>query len=235
MRFGELNDNGRALATTRDQVGALALAALERQSKMKILGLTGSIGMGKSETARMLQRLRVPVFEADAVVHQLLAEEAVLPIQKAFPDCVKDGVVDRQALGRVVFGGAVQKKQLEAIMHPLVRAKQKQFLNQMQMQRASVVVLDIPLLFETGWYAHYNAIMVVSAPSIVQQHRVMKRANMTEQKFKAILATQMPDSDKRKRADFIIHTGLGKRFALCEIVRALYDTRNCTRYRNDRS
>jgi dephospho-CoA kinase len=195
---------------------------------MKILGLTGSIGMGKSETARMLKCLGVPVFEADKVVHQLLAKEAIPFIAKTFPACIKNGVVDREALGKIVFADSKQKALLETIMHPLVRAKQKQFLQ--AMQRKEVVVLDIPLLFETGWDKMCDAVMVVSAPSMVQRQRVLKRSGMTEQKFQAIMAAQMPDSEKRKRADFIIHTGLGKRFALCEIAEALYDTRNRTRY-----
>ncbi len=199
-----------------------------RFGKLKILGLTGSIGMGKSEAARMLKRLGIPVFEADRVVHQLLAKEAIPFIAKTFPACIKNGVVDREALGKIVFSDTRQKAALEAIMHPLVHAKQKRFLQ--IMQRKELVVLDIPLLFETGWDKECDAVMVVSAPAMIQRQRVMQRAGMTEQKFQAILAAQMPDSEKRKRADFIIHTGLGKRFALCEIVRALYDTRNCIRY-----
>lgn len=204
-----------------------------RSGKLTILGLTGSIGMGKSEAARMLQRLGVPVFEADAVVHQLLAKEAIPFIAKTFPAALKNGTVDRQALGKIVFADTKQKKVLEAILHPLVRLKQKHFLK--TMRHKNLVVLDIPLLFETGWDEVCDAVMVVSAPYLIQRQRVMKRAGMTEQKFQAILASQMPDFEKRKRADFIIHTGLGKRFALCEIVRALYDTRNCIRYRNHRS
>ena len=136
--------------------------------------------------------------------------------------------MDREALGKIVFADSKQKALLEEIMHPLVRAKQKQFLQAMRYK--SLVVLDIPLLFETGWDTMCDAVMVVSAPHMIQRQRVLQRPNMTEQKFHAILPTQMPDSEKRKRADFIIHTGLGKRFALCEIMRALYDTRNRTRY-----
>ncbi len=199
-----------------------------RAGKLKILGLTGSIGMGKSEAARMLKRLGVPVFEADKIVHQLLAKEATAFIAKTFPACIKNGVVDREVLGKIVFADTKQKALLEAIMHPLVRAKQKQFLQ--SMRHKPLVVLDIPLLFETGWDTMCDRVCVVSAPHMIQRQRVLQRPNMTEQKFHAILATQMPDSEKRKRADFIIHTGLGKRFALCEIVRALYDTRNRTRY-----
>lgn len=195
---------------------------------MKILGLTGSIGMGKSEAARMCKRLGIPVFEADKVVHQLLAKEAIPFIAKTFPACIKNGVVDREALGKIVFADSKQKALLEAIMHPLVRAKQKQFLQ--AVRHKPLVVLDIPLLFETGWDTMCDRVCVVSAPAMIQRQRVIRRAGMTEQKFHAILATQMPDSEKRKRADFIIHTGLGKRFALCEIMRALYDTRNRTRY-----
>lgn len=199
-----------------------------RAGKLKILGLTGSIGMGKSEAARMLRRLGVPVFDADKIVHQLLAKEAIPFIAKTFPDAIKNGVVDREALSKIIFADNKQKAALEAIMHPLVRAKQKRFLQ--AMRHKPLVVLDIPLLFETGWDTMCYRVCVVSAPPMIQRQRVLQRPNMTEQKFHAILATQMPDSEKRKRADFIIHTGLGKRFALCEIMRALYDTRNRTRY-----
>ena len=187
---------------------------------MKILGLTGSIGMGKSETARMFKTLRIPVFEADAAVHKLLATNgaAVPYIEKNFPDCVVNGVVDRQALGKKVFANETLKKQLEAIMHPLVQEEEKRFLKRMQQQRRRLVVLDIPLLFETDAAKRCDEVLVVTAPAMVQRHRVLQRTGMTEQKFQDILHLQMPDSEKRRRADRVIHTGLGKRVTLCEIA-----------------
>ena len=190
---------------------------------MIILGLTGSIGMGKSQAARMFKQLGVPVFEADAAVHKLLARNgAGFPlIEKNFPDCFKDGTVDRQALGRKIFGNAELKKQLEAIMHPLVQREEERFLKQMHQQRYPLVVLDIPLLFETGADERCDAVAVVTAPAMVQRHRVLQRVGMTEQKFHTILGLQLADSEKRRRADFILHTGLGKRVTLCEIARLL--------------
>ncbi len=191
-----------------------------RAGRMKILGLTGSIGMGKSETARMFKNLRIPVFEADAAVHKLLAKNgaAVPYIEKHFPDCVEKSAVDRQALGRKIFADPTLKKQLEAIMHPLVREAENHFLKRMRQQRKHVVVLDIPLLFETAANERCDEVIVVTAPAMVQRHRVLKRTGMTEQKFHDILRLQIPDAEKRRRADIIVHTGLGKRVTLCEIV-----------------
>ena len=207
-----------------------------RARGIKIIGLTGSIGMGKSEAARMLKNLGIPVFEADAAVHKLLGKNgaAVTLIEKAFPDCVQNEIVDRQALGRKIFGQVDLKKQLEAILHPLVREAENCFIKHARQQRKKLVVLDIPLLFETGGEQRSDVVMVVSAPALVQRGRVLKREGMTEQKFHDILKLQMPDSEKRRRAEVVIHTGLGKRFTLCEIVHLLYET-NRTRYRNDRT
>ena len=151
-----------------------------RAGRMKILGLTGSIGMGKSETARMFKQLRIPVFEADAAVHKLLAKNgtAVPYIEKYFPDCIEKGVVDRQALGRKIFGDVALKEELEAIMHPLVRAAENRFLKRMRQQRKHVVVLDIPLLFETvapstPWT--YNATSLIPlAPEVLISFPVIR-------------------------------------------------------------
>lgn len=190
---------------------------------MKILGLTGSVGMGKSETARMLRGLGVPVFDADKAVHILLAKNGagVAPIEKIWPDVVKKNVVDRDLLGQKVFGDTKLRKQLESILHPLVREAENRFLKFHRAHRAPVVVLDIPLLFETRAERRCDAVMVVTATHYIQKQRVMRRPGMTEAKFAAILKAQMPDGEKRARADAVIHTGLGKYAALCQIRRAL--------------
>lgn len=178
---------------------------------MKILGLTGSIGMGKSTAARMLRRLGVPVHDADATVHALLAKggRAVAAVEAAFPGVVRDGAVDRGELGRRVFGDAAALKRLETILHPLVRQAEKQFLARHRQRRTPLVVLDIPLLFETGGEKRCDKVAVVSAPALVQEQRVMKRPGMTRERLAAILKKQMPDVEKRRRADFVVPTGLG--------------------------
>ena len=188
---------------------------------MFVLGLTGSIGMGKSETARMFRRHGVPVYDADAAVHRLLARggEAVDRVEAAFPGVVRDGAVDRPALGARVFGDAAALRRLEAILHPLAGRAQRRFLARSARLRAPLVVLDVPLLFETGGEARTDAIAVVSAPPRVQRQRVLGRPEMTAEKFRAILAQQMPDAVKRQRADFIIPTGLGRRLALNHVAR----------------
>ncbi|OAN50340.1 dephospho-CoA kinase [Paramagnetospirillum marisnigri] len=183
---------------------------------MRILGLTGSIGMGKTTAAAMLRRLRVPVHDADATVHALFAPggAAVAAVDAAFPGVVKDGAVDRKALGAVVFSDSVALKRLEAIVHPLVRAAERRFLARCRRLRQSLVVLDVPLLFEGGGWKNCDKVAVVTAPAFLQAQRVLARPGMTEERLKAILAKQMPDVEKRKRADFVIQTGLGKAFAL---------------------
>lgn len=181
---------------------------------MIVLGLTGSIGMGKSTAARMLRRMGVPVCDSDAIVHGLLARggAAVAPIGATFPGVVRDGAVDRQALGAAVFGNPAALARLEAIIHPRVRAAQRRFLRIQARRRAPVAVLDIPLLYETGAEKRVDAVMVVSAPAAVQRARVLARPGMTPEKFAAILARQMPDAEKRRRADFVIPSGLGKAY-----------------------
>jgi dephospho-CoA kinase len=173
-----------------------------------VLGLTGSIGMGKSATADLFRRLGVPVHDADASVHALYRGRAAPLIEKAFPGTVTDGVVDRAKLGAAVLNDAAQIKELESIVHPLVREEEESFLEKVS-AFAPIAVLDIPLLFETGGDARCDAVVVVTAPPSVQRQRVLARPGMTEEKFKIISAKQMPDADKRARAHFIVDTGRG--------------------------
>jgi dephospho-CoA kinase len=171
---------------------------------MLILGLTGSIGMGKTTAARFFADAGVPVHDADAAVHRLYAGEAVGPIEKAFPGTVRDGKVDRVKLAAVVLDDPDALKRLEAIVHPLVRAQEERFLADAAARGATVVVLDIPLLFEVGAEDRVDAVVVVSAPSEMQRERVLTRADMSEGKLDAILAKQTPDEEKRRRAHFVV-------------------------------
>ena len=182
-----------------------------------VLGLTGSIGMGKSATAAIFRRLGVPVHDADAAVHALYRGPAAPLIEAAFPGTVADGVVDRAALGRVVLGSPERMKQLEGIVHPLVRAQEEGFLARAVVSGASVAVLDIPLLLETGAQGRCDAILVVTAPGSVQEERVLARADMTRQKFEAIRLKQMPDAEKRRRAHFLVETGRGHAAAEAQV------------------
>lgn len=170
-----------------------------------VLGLTGSIGMGKSATADIFRRLGVPVHDADAAVHALYAGRAAALIEEAFPGTVANGIVDRTKLGAAVLGDPERMKRLEAIVHPLVREEEEAFLRRVA-RPSGLAVLDIPLLFETGGEVRCDAVLVVSAPPDVQRERVLRRPGMTEEKFKAILAKQMPDAEKRARAHFILDT-----------------------------
>lgn len=193
-----------------------------------VLGLTGSIGMGKSTAARMLRRQGVPVHDADAVVHGLLGPggAAVAPIEAAFGGVVRDGAVDRQALGARVFGNADALQRLEAILHPLVQQAERRFLRHAACRRVPVAVLDIPLLFETGGDHRVDATIILTAPLFVQRARVLARPGMTLEKFAGILARQMPDREKRRRADFTVQTGDGRwhtRKELTRIVRRMVD------------
>lgn len=178
---------------------------------MILLGLTGSIGMGKTETAKMFRRLGIPVYDADAAVHTLYAAggRGVGPIAAAFPAALREGAIDREALGREVLEDPDALKRLEGIIHPLVRQEQMIFLREAEEAGADIVVLDIPLLFETGGETRVDYVAVVSAPYEVQRARVLARPGMTEAKFNAILAKQMPDAEKRARADFVIETDQG--------------------------
>lgn len=176
---------------------------------MIVLGLTGSIGMGKSTTAALFAARGVPVYEADAAVHRLYAGRAAPLIEAAFPGTTKDGVVDRGLLGGRVLGRPEAIAKLEAIVHPLVRAEETAFLAAARKTLAAVAVLDVPLLFETGGEARVDATVVVTADPGIQRARVLARPGMTEDKLDAILARQMPDAEKRRRAHFLIDTGRG--------------------------
>ncbi|MBV6489262.1 MAG: dephospho-CoA kinase [Pseudorhodoplanes sp.] len=176
---------------------------------MFILGLTGSIGMGKTTTARLFAEEGVPVHDADAAVHRLYEGEAVALIEREFPGTTSEGKVDRAKLGARVVGDPQALKRLEAIVHPLVRRSETNFLDDTRRRGAPVVVLDIPLLFETGGDARVDAVVVVTAPAEVQRARVLARPDMTAEKFEALLAKQMPDAEKRRRADFIVDSGHG--------------------------
>ncbi len=184
---------------------------------MKIVGLTGSIGMGKSTAAWMMARLGCLVFDADATVHRLMAPggAAVAHILAAFPNVgAACGGIDRTRLGRAVFGQPQALRRLESILHPLVRQAERKFLADAARRRVASVVLDIPLLYETKGEGRCDGVMVVSAPGFLQAARVLKRPGMTMDRLAKIRAQQMPDSEKRRRTRHIVPTGLGKRFAL---------------------
>lgn len=172
-------------------------------------GLTGSIGMGKSTTAQMFRDENIQVYDADATVHKLYSGIAAPLVEEAFPNTVFDGVVDRQKLSGYVIGKPENMKKLEAIIHPLVHEQEQNFLNQAKAINAKLVVLDIPLLFETGGENRVDKIIVVTAPAKVQRERVLSREGMTVEKFEAILAKQISDAEKREKADYIIDTSEG--------------------------
>jgi len=183
---------------------------------MKQLGLTGSIGMGKSTTAAMLRRMKLPVFDADAVVHRLLAPggRAVGSVLACFPGVSNDrGGIDRKALGARVFGDTPKLRQLEAILHPLVHRARRDFLRGCARRGAKLVVLDVPLLVELGNHRHVDAVLLASTSAMLQRQRVLARAGMTETIFRQILARQVPDKEKRRLTPYIVETGLGKAYA----------------------
>lgn len=196
-----------------------------------LIGLTGSIGMGKTQTARLFARLGIPVYDSDAAVHRLYAEggAAVAPIGEAFPGAVKDGRVDREALSRQLAGNEAGFKTLEAIVHPLVAAEQRKFLEQAERDGAEMVVQDVPLLFETGGHARMDAVVVVSAPGHVQRQRVLERRGMTEEKLDQILSRQMPDEEKRAKAHYIVETDKGLDHAFAQ-VRAIVEELKAKRH-----
>ncbi|WP_165217205.1 dephospho-CoA kinase [Affinirhizobium pseudoryzae] len=173
------------------------------------IGLTGSIGMGKSTTAGLFAAEGIAVNDADAVVHDLYRGEAVQPVEAAFPGVARDGVIDRSELGRRLAADPGGFKRLEAIVHPLVRAREEAFLREQQAAGADMVVLDIPLLFETGAADRVDVVVVVTCDAEIQRQRVLARPGMTEEKFQLILSRQVPDGEKRARADFLIDTGAG--------------------------
>ncbi len=186
---------------------------------MFILGLTGSIGMGKSTAAAQLRQLGLPVHDADAAVHRLTGRggAAVSAVEAAFPGAVKDGAVDRQALGARVLNDDAALKRLEAILHPLVRRAEYRFLAACARRHAPVVVLDIPLLFETGGDARCDAVLVVHCRDAIQRRRVLARPGMTPEKFQAILDRQVPAREKVWLADFAVNTGIGRAPALRQL------------------
>lgn len=194
---------------------------------MIIIGLTGSIGMGKSTTSDMFKSLGVPVISADEIVHDLYSGEAAPLIEAAFPGTAPDGVVDRQALSARLMAAPEEFKRLEAIIHPLVRAREKRFVDDAEADGAPMVLLDIPLLFETGATDRVDVVVVVSCAPEIQRQRVLARPEMTAEKFEAILARQTPDAEKRARADYVIDTGQGLETArrqVADIVAALRET-----------
>lgn len=191
---------------------------------MIIIGLTGSIGMGKSTTSDMFKSLGVPVISADEIVHDLYSAEAAPLIEMAFPGTAPDGVVNRDILSARLMAAPQEFKRLEAIIHPLVRAREKQFVDAAAARGEPMVLLDIPLLFETGSTDRVDVVVVVSCAPEIQRTRVMARPGMTAEKFEAILARQTPDAEKRARADYVIDTGRGleaARSQVAEIVAAL--------------
>ena len=183
---------------------------------MVILGLTGSIGMGKSTAAAMLRRMGVPVCDSDALVHRMTARggEAVADVERAFPGVAKDGAVDRKVLGARVFADPAALKRLEAILHPRVFAAQDAFLKRCAARGEKVVVLDVPLLFESGTALRCDATIVVTCPEFLQEQRVLSRRGMTRARLDEVRARQMPDREKRRRADFVVQTGLSRRHTL---------------------
>lgn len=184
--------------------------------------------MGKSTLAAAFRRMAVPVHDADAVVHRLQAPggPALGPIEVAFPGTVRGGVLDRAALGARVFGDRTALRRLEAILHPMVRRAEERFLAGCRRRGASFAVLDIPLLFETGAEARCDVVLVVSAPAAVQRARVLRRPGMTHARLAQILARQLPDREKRRRADAVIPTGLSRHFALARLARVMAKLRS---------
>ena len=189
--------------------------------KTVVLGLTGSIGMGKSTTARMFREAGVPVHDADEAVHRLYSGEAVALVEAAFPGVTVDGAIDRKKLGARVLEDAGALKELETIVHPFVRADADRFVAGHRAQGTPLVVLDIPLLFETNGRARVDQVAVVSAGPEVQRSRVLSRPGMAREKFEAILARQMPDGEKRRLADFVIDTGDGMEAARRAVARIM--------------
>jgi dephospho-CoA kinase len=189
---------------------------------MRVIGLTGGIAMGKSTASAAFRRARIPVFDADAAVHHLQSEggAAVPLIASAFPGTVHHGIIDRAALRRAVLADPAQLRRLEAILHPMVRAATDRFLARHRRAGASQVVLDVPLLLETGGASRVDCVAVVTAPQAVQRHR-LRRRRMTEDQLAAVLSRQMPDAEKRARADVLIRTGLSRHHAQRQVRRLI--------------
>ena len=190
---------------------------------MKIFGLTGSIGMGKSTAADVFRQAKIPVFDADQAVRDLQAPHgrAIPALAKVFPGCVVDGKLDRDTLRRLVIGDEQAIQRLERIMHPLVREQQRRFLARARANRARLALLDIPLLLEGGGRSQVDLLIVVSAPADVQRHRVRARRALSDAQIDSLIARQMPDAEKRRHADVIIHTGLSRAQASAAIRRLI--------------
>jgi dephospho-CoA kinase len=176
---------------------------------MIVLGLTGSIGMGKSTTAKLFAEAGVPVYDADATVHMVYQGEAVPAIEAAFPGTIADGKVDRARLSAQVVNDPAAIKRLEGIVHPMLRAYHQKFLDDAEQSGAPVAVVDVPLLYETGGEKRVDAVVVVTTTPEIQRERVLARTNMTQEMLDTILARQVPDAEKRKRADFVVDTSHG--------------------------
>lgn len=190
---------------------------------MIVLGLTGSIAMGKSTVTAQFEALGAHTINADHIVHALMAMggKAVSAVSAAFPGVEVDGAIDRKALGATVFGQAEKLKQLEQILHPLVRAEEEAFVARARAEGAKLVVLDIPLLFETGADAWVHKTVVVTAPAWIQRKRALARPNMSRERLNIILSCQMADAEKRKRADFIVNTGFGLAYSRWQVKRIM--------------
>lgn len=190
---------------------------------MIVVGLTGSVAMGKSTASAMLRRMGVPVHDADAAVHRLFREDSkvISAIEHAFPGSVRNGAIDRNALGRNVFQDPEALQRLEVLIHPVVRRDSEEFLHRCARRRAALVVLDVPLLFETRRDRDCDATILVSAPAFLQAQRFLRRPGMTKQRLDDICARQMPDPEKRRRADFVVRTGLSRRETLRQLMRVV--------------
>ena len=195
---------------------------------MVLLGLTGSIGMGKSVAADILRDMGVPVHDADAAAHDLLAHDGdvIASIADAFPGTVDAGAVDRGKLAAAVFGDQTALRCLESILHPRVIESERRFIDDCARDGADLAVLDIPLLYETGAEARVDAVIVVSAPADQQRGRVLRRPGMTPDRFAAIEARQLPDAQKRQQADYLVETGRGKRYTLRSLARIVAQLRD---------
>ncbi len=195
---------------------------------MKIIGLTGGIGMGKSTAAAVFRRAHIPVFDADRAVHRMQARggRAVKAIGSAFPGAVRDGAVDRTALRQAVIGNPDAMKKLEGILHPMVEQEEREFVQRARRQGRRIVVLDIPLMFEVGGDKRVDQVVVVSAPPSVQLHRVRLRRRMSAADIAAMIARQMPDAEKRRRADVVVRTGLSRHHTLRHLRRFIRELRD---------
>jgi dephospho-CoA kinase len=198
---------------------------------MRVLGLTGSIGMGKSTTAKLFAEAGVPVYDADATVHAIYQGEAAPAIEQAFPGTTVDGKVDRDRLSAKVLHDPAAIRQLEQIVHPMLRAYHQKFLDEAEQSGAAVAVVDVPLLYETGGDQRVDAVVVVTTDAETQRRRILARGNMSDEKLDAILARQLPDAEKRKRADFVVDTSHGLAPVRAQIKDILAQAANMPRRR----